>query len=147
MTQRDIRYQAAVVVDDQLLLLRCVTHGGERFWVLPGGGREPGETEAECVAREVLEEARVDVAVGALLYEVPADPPDGTYTRWRTYLCRLTGGEALPGGKEGDADLVAVRWLSIHDPSTWDSELHEDLFLGPQLHRIRRALAAPELSG
>jgi 8-oxo-dGTP pyrophosphatase MutT (NUDIX family) len=53
------------------------------------------------VAREVREEAGIEVTVGALLYDVAADPPDGTYARWRTYLCRVTRGEATPGEARG----------------------------------------------
>lgn len=142
MTARDVRYQAAVVDAGRLLLLRCVPHGEEGFWILPGGGREAGETETACVAREVREEAGVEVEVGPLLYEVPADPPDGTYTRWRTYLCRITAGEPVPGGGEGWADLTAVRWLPLAQPEHWESELRADPFLHPQLLRIAGALAS-----
>src|SRR6476661_10582344 len=109
MSTRDTRYQAAVVESGRLLLLFCVPRDEAGFWVLPGGGREPGESAEECVAREVREEAGVEVAVGPLLYELPADPPDGTYTRWRTYLCSVTGGEPAPGGGEGWAELTEVR--------------------------------------
>lgn len=145
MSARDIRYQAAVV-DAGRLLLHRVPRGEAGFWVLPGGGREAGESEPGCVAREVREETGIEVAVGPVLYDVPADPPDGTYARWRTYLCRVTGGEAAPGGGEGWAELTAVRWLPLEDPAAWEPALRADPFLHPQLLRIRDALrdaAAP----
>lgn len=140
MATRDIRYQAAVLTGAQLLLLRCRTPDGLEFWVLPGGGREEGETATTCVAREVWEEAGVEVAVGPLLYEVPADPPDGTYAWWRTYLCHIVRGEPAPGGGEGGAMLTAVRWLELTTPERWEAELQADSFLAPQLHRIRAAV-------
>jgi len=140
VTARDIRYQAAVIDAGRLLLLHCVPHGEAGFWVLPGGGREAGESEPGCVAREVREEAGIEVAVGPLLYDVPADPPDGTYARWRTYLCRVTDGEAAPGGGEGWAELTAVRWLPLEDHQGWEPALCADPFLYPQLLRIRAAL-------
>jgi 8-oxo-dGTP pyrophosphatase MutT (NUDIX family) len=129
MSARDIRYQAAVIDGQRLLLLRCAPWDEAPFWVLPGGGREAGESAEACVAREVREEAGIEVAVGPLLYEMPADPPDGTYTRWRTYLCRVTAG-------------TAVRWLPLDDPAGWDPELCADPFIHPQLLRIRAALQA-----
>jgi hypothetical protein len=42
MQRRDVRYQAAIVREDHVLLLKVVDIGsGAMFWVLPGGGREP----------------------------------------------------------------------------------------------------------
>lgn len=140
MSTRDIRYQAAVLAGSALLLLRCRTPDGEEFWLLPGGGREVGESEADCVAREVWEEAGVEIAVGPLLYEVPAHPPDGTYAWWRTYQCHIVRGEPAPGGKEGWATLTAVRWLELASPAEWEPALHADPFLAPQLDRIRAAV-------
>jgi 8-oxo-dGTP pyrophosphatase MutT (NUDIX family) len=95
------------------------------------------------VAREVREEAGVEVAVGPLLYDVPAEPPDGTYARWRTYLCRITRGEPAPGGGEGWAELTEVRWLSLGEPASWEPALRTDQFLHPQLLRITAALRLP----
>lgn len=144
MTARDIRYQAAVVDAGRLLLLYCVPPDEPGFWVLPGGGREAGESAEACVAREVREEAGIEVAVGPLLYDIAADPPDGTYARWRTYRCRVTRGEPKPGGGEGSAALTAVRWLPLGEPAAWGADLDNDRFLHPQLLRIRAALADPD---
>ena len=149
VSARDIRYQAAVIDAGRLLLLHCLPHGEAGFWILPGGGREAGETEAECVVREVREEAGVEVVVVALLYDVPADPPDGTYTRWRTYRCRIVAGVATPGGGEASAEITAVRWLPLAEPEAWEAALLADPFLYPQLLRIRAAVSdqdAPSLN-
>ena len=143
MSARDIRYQAAVVDGGRLLLLRLAPRDEAPFWALPGGGREAGESEEACVAREIREEAGIEVEVGPLLHDVPADPPDGTYTRWRTYLCRVARGEAAPGGGEGWAEITAVRWLPLDEPESWEPELCADPFVHPQLLRIRTALRDP----
>jgi 8-oxo-dGTP pyrophosphatase MutT (NUDIX family) len=140
VTLRDTRLQAAIVRDGRLLLVQCTPPGEPPFWVLPGGGREAGESDAEAVAREVREELGVMVDVGAVLDDVPADPPDGTYTRWRTFACRLLGGEPVACGNDGGAELTAVRWLPLADRDEWDAALRSDPFLSPQLERIRAAL-------
>ena len=55
MLRRDVRYQAAIVREDHVLLLKVVDiDSGAMFWLLPGGGREGGESEEACVQREVL---------------------------------------------------------------------------------------------
>lgn len=123
-----------------MLLVECRMPDERPFWVLPGGGREEGESDAEAVAREVREELGVEVEVGRVLDDVPADPPDGTYTRWRTFACRLTCGEPAAVGKDGAAELTAVRWLPLWDAEAWDAALRGDPFLCPQLERLRLAL-------
>jgi len=49
------------------LLLVEHEKGGERYWVVPGGHVERGETLAGAVAREFLEEVAVEVRVGDLV--------------------------------------------------------------------------------
>src|SRR4051812_46413166 len=110
-TLRHTRYQAAVVRNGAILLVRCQFTNGTAYWMIPGGGREDGEDEIACVIREVAEETGLNVSVDRVLSEVDAQPPDGTYKKWRTYLCSGVSGEAGPGGGEGgSATLVAVMW-------------------------------------
>ena len=139
-TRRHTRYQAAVVRDAKLLLLECSFRDGAMYWMLPGGGREEDEDEFACVAREVLEETSLVVRVARLLSDVPAEPPDGTYARWRTYECTVVRGEAAPGGGEGsNAELTAVQWLPLEDVE-WPADIANDPYLRPQLVRLRAAL-------
>jgi 8-oxo-dGTP pyrophosphatase MutT (NUDIX family) len=137
-TLRHTRYQAAIVRDGSLLLLRCAFRNGPTVWILPGGGREEDEDELTCVTREVREETGLTVRVDQLLADTSAEPPDGTYVRWRTYRCEVLGGNALPGGGEGpSADLVGLTWLPLRDDQSWPDEIRADPFLFPQLQVIR----------
>jgi len=55
-----IRYQGAILRDDHLLLIKHRDHvDGREYWIIPGGGRENGETEEECVVREMCEDLHV----------------------------------------------------------------------------------------
>lgn len=64
-----------------LLVLEQVTPGVDEFWVLPGGGLEPGDaTILECVKREFREETGLTVEVGPLLY-AQEFPETGGQTR------------------------------------------------------------------
>ena len=144
-TSRQTRYQAAVVRDGALLLLRCAFRDGPTVWILPGGGREAGESEEACVIREVREEAALTVRVERLLSDLPAEPPDGTYTRWRTYLCTVVAGEAAPGGGEGtSAELIDVTWLFLRDERTWPPDVRTDAYLYPQVQAIRALVESRE---
>ncbi|HJQ60926.1 MAG TPA: NUDIX domain-containing protein [Vineibacter sp.] len=60
-----VSVKGVVLVERRVLLLR-----NERDeWELPGGRPEPGESWPEALARELREEADIDVAVGPLLAE------------------------------------------------------------------------------
>jgi ADP-ribose pyrophosphatase YjhB (NUDIX family) len=63
-----LRARAAIVNGERVLLDR--THHPEKrpFYWLPGGGVEPGETAVECLRRELIEEASLEIEVGRLLY-------------------------------------------------------------------------------
>ena len=109
--------------------------------MLPGGGREEDEDEFVCVQREVREETGLVVDVLRLLSDVPAQPPDGTYRRWRTYECSVVDGDASPGGGEGpNAELTAVHWLPLNG-GDWPADIVSDAWLYPQLLAIRAELA------
>jgi len=141
VASRHTRYQAVILRDDDaLLLVRCLFRDGTDWWMLPGGGRE-AETEEQCIVREVREETGLDVHVERLLLDQPAEPADGTYVRWRTYLCRVDGGDAAPGGGEGaNATLVEIMWLPLFDAAAWPADIRDDPFLSPQLRAFGAAL-------
>lgn len=142
---RTTRYQGAIVLEDRILLAhvhRLST--GEQYWLLPGGGRENGESEAACVQREMLEETCLDVRVERLLLDEPGHP-GGVYRRFKTYLCQPVGGEASPGFEPveeggGDFEIVEVRWFDLRDDSGWDPELRADPITYPALQRVRSVL-------
>lgn len=53
-----------ILVENRRVLLVEVDDGHDRWWILPGGGQEFGETLEECLARECREELDITVRVG-----------------------------------------------------------------------------------
>lgn len=146
--QRHTRYQGAIVRDHHILLIMHREHSsGRSYWVIPGGGMEPGETEEDTVRREMQEETSLTVRVDRLLLD-DAGIPEGIYRRLKTYLCTPLSGEAAPG-YEPETEAAAlyridqVAWVDLRDPSGWSPDIAGDRFTYPTLLRIRSALGYP----
>jgi 8-oxo-dGTP pyrophosphatase MutT (NUDIX family) len=141
---RTARYQGAIIQNHHILLIKHHHHDdGSEYWVIPGGGREPGETEEECVQREMKEETHLDVRIERLLLDVQINP--GSAYRRKTYLCTPVAGEARPGNEpEPDAAqlyaISEVAWFDLRDETAWDPLVAGDPITYPQLQRIRAAL-------
>lgn len=141
-----VRYQAAIIQNDHVLLLKVWDHtySGNVFWLIPGGGRLQDETEEDCVRREVREETHLEVEVERLLLDEP-DFPEGMYERLKTYVCRITTGEARPGlepevDTEDRATITEVGWFDLREPKTWDPLALNDPITYPRLQQLRALL-------
>ena len=142
---RDIRYQAAIIDQGQILLIQHREHASRHsYWLLPGGGREPDETPEQCLIREVREETELTITVNRLLLDDPA-PPGDVYSRFHTYLCRpstLTASPGLEPEPEAAAlySIAAVAWYPLDDEAKWGADIATDPLTGPLLRRIRVAM-------
>jgi len=99
----------AVIKDEagRLLLIRRGHEPGAGLWSIPGGRIEPGESNADALIREVLEETGLAVAVGRLLGVVQRPGLAGAVVDISDYLAVVTGGELAAGDDAADA-----RWVT-----------------------------------
>ena len=74
-----VRCVGAIVHDagGRLLVIRRGRPPGAGRWSLPGGRVEPGESDAEAVVRELLEETGLRVETGSLIGRVERPGPGG----------------------------------------------------------------------
>jgi ADP-ribose pyrophosphatase YjhB (NUDIX family) len=92
-----------------MLLVRRGREPAKGTWSVPGGRVEPGESDQEAVAREVLEETGLTVDVGPLVGTVERDAPAGGVYVIRDYACHLTA----------DTDPAEVRAGDDADDAAW----------------------------
>ena len=92
MADRTVVVTAAVVERDSSYLVtrRLVGTHLEGFWEFPGGKCEPGESHAECLAREIREELGCAISVGEKLLAVAHDYSDRT-VELHFFRCELAG--------------------------------------------------------
>jgi 8-oxo-dGTP diphosphatase len=107
----------AVVTDEQgrLLMIQRGHDPGAGLWSIPGGRIEPGETDAQALVREMLEETNLQVKVGKLIGHVQWQGPGGTVIDIRDYAATVTGGTLRAGDDAADARWVATAELARLD--------------------------------
>lgn len=104
-----IDVSAGVIVRDGRILA-CQrpanqSHPGE--WEFPGGKREPGETMAECLRRELREELGIEAEVGPEIWRAehtyPARPPVAlVFFRVDRF-----------GGEPRNLAFAEIRWVDV----------------------------------
>jgi 8-oxo-dGTP diphosphatase len=142
---RYTRYEGVIVRDDLLLLIRHLHHeSGRTYWLFPGGGKEAGETEEDCLRREMQEETNLVVQIDRLLIDQDTEP-DADYVRRKMFLCHPISGTASPGFEpelEAAAEygIAEVRWFDLREPGKWDPLLVSDVLTYPLLLQVRHEL-------
>lgn len=104
-----------VFKDDHVLLIRRGKPPRAGQWSLPGGRQRLGERVAEAAAREVAEEAGIEIAVGGLVDVVDSITRDAAGAVEYHYtlvdvVAEWRGGEAVAGH-----DAAEVTWADPND--------------------------------
>ncbi|WP_326566267.1 NUDIX domain-containing protein [Amycolatopsis rhabdoformis] len=99
------------VVDGRVL---AAVSAGKSTWYLPGGKREPGESDTETLVREIREELSVSLDPASLrpagVWEAPADGrADGTVVRMTCYTATYSGTLAA------SSEIASFAWLAYAD--------------------------------
>jgi mutator protein MutT len=95
------------------------------LWEFPGGKREPGETFAQCLVRELREELGIEVEVGEVLESLTHEYPDQT-VRLEFFRCRWRRHEPQPMGCSALAWITATELKEYQFPAA-DALLIETL--------------------
>ena len=112
-----------IVQDDSLLVLKY-REGHDEWFLVPGGGQEPGEPLEQTVQRECKEEVNVDVEVKELLFireyigknHEFAATHDGHQVDF-FFLCTIRSGRPAVG-KVADKNQVGVEWMKLTELET-----------------------------
>ncbi|MEJ2011175.1 MAG: NUDIX domain-containing protein [Anaerolineales bacterium] len=117
------------IVEDGRLLM--VKQGyGQRFWSLPGGLVEPGETLEAAAVREVAEESGLEVV---LTRTVGIYLNARTETLAVTYAGRVKGGDLKPGHEISRCAYFAPDEMPSHARSHFKDRLKDFLEEHPEI--------------
>jgi len=145
--ERIVRCQGAVLHNSCILLVKHKNIQRDLiYWWLPGGGLNQGETQEECVIREIQEETCIDVRVERLLFQVEDLSRRYSYQRYATYLCSPISGEVAIGSEGGQSSghpIIGIGWYPLWDESCWESGFYAE-HLYPFLQSIQVAVRAEQ---
>ena len=114
MKQNKIRIRVAVLIlqDNKVLLVQHCKNN-RKYWLLPGGGLEFGETIESCALRELMEETNLEIELGDFLFMNESIPNDAHRHVINLYFeGQVTGGIM----KLGDDEVLSdVQFISISE--------------------------------
>jgi len=119
---RHIRNSAkAIIIKDEKILLTKNQDTLGIFYLLPGGGQEPGESIVEALKRECLEEISSEVSVRDIRYireyigknHEFANLDSEIHQIEYMFVCFLKPGFEAKNGSEPDKMQIGVEWIEL----------------------------------
>lgn len=99
-----------IVIENSEILLSYESVTGQ--WMIPGGGLEENESEADCCIREVAEETGILVNASECLLEI-----DEYYENWKLinkyFICKVKGTTNTNLTEREQKVGMEARWLSV----------------------------------
>ncbi|ENQ3104763.1 ADP-ribose pyrophosphatase YjhB, NUDIX family [Bacillus sp. 491mf] len=114
--------KALIVRDDHFLVIKKHDQDGE-YYLLVGGGQEPGETFTETVKRECLEEIGAEVQPNELLFireyigknHEQAEFDFDLHQIEYMFSCTLLSEPDMKRATQLDTNQVGIEWLPLHN--------------------------------
>jgi len=104
---------AAIILQDDKILLAKHKKAGQTYWVPPGGGVDFGESLEDALQRELFEEADVHIRVGQLVMVHDSIPPDlHRHIVNIFFMAEIVSGEVKVG--TDDKRLVGMKFVSLN---------------------------------
>lgn len=112
--RRRIRIRVAgIFVRDQKILLVKHRKGDSEYYLLPGGGQEPGEGAQEALKREWKEELNLDANIGNFLFFGESVPPKNLKKSQVMQLVFLVNEAKGNLFTEKSGALIGSEWVSV----------------------------------
>jgi 8-oxo-dGTP diphosphatase len=115
MTKRSPRLAARALIlqEDRLLLVNAFGGGRSDLWCAPGGGVECGASLPDNLAREVLEECGLTIAVGSVaMVNEFHDPASGFHQVDLFFRCQIVAGQLDPAWRDPEGVVTERRFFS-----------------------------------
>lgn len=105
---------AVIVQENEVLLVKRGCEPNLGLWSFPGGSIELGETAREALAREVLEETSLEIAVGSTVDVSDIIARSGNCIVFHYVIISFVA-EVVSGTPQAGSDAAEVRWVPVEE--------------------------------
>lgn len=109
----------AIIIENNSVLVTKLHDENEIFYLLPGGGQEPGEKLIDCLVRECIEETGYEIEVNELLFIRECFMDKDIHRVEFIFKGNIVRETEITGM---DKDQLGIEWLEL------DNILNEPLF-------------------
>ena len=117
-----VSVKALILDNDRVLMCRNRDSAGD-FYLLPGGGQNPGESLIDALHRECFEEAGADVEVGPIRLVRDYIGRNHEFGLWDSdvhqveimFECQLKGEYTPTNGHAPDSNQTDVTWVEVDE--------------------------------
>ena len=107
-----------ILIDERNRVLFC--HGEDRargvtFWVMPGGGLDPGESFEEAARRETFEETGLTVEIGACVWHRRHQMKEQGWDQYERYFVARVPYPSEVAGEKMDSYITGYRWWTLEE--------------------------------
>ena len=115
--ERNIRTSAkALVIKDGCILAVRIDDHGDVFYIMPGGGQNPGELLPDACEREVAEETGLEVKAKDAVFIIEGSEGEPFHRVDVVFLCDYIGKSEKD--HHGDNNQAGIEWLKIDTLNT-----------------------------
>ncbi len=108
--------RVVILRDGKILFIHRIKHG-KKYYVLPGGTIEEGESPEQTAIREAKEETNYDIIIKSLLWEIKEDVK-GETRMLHVFLVGSFKGKLKLGGPEAERqsedDQYLFEWVPVN---------------------------------
>jgi len=110
---------AVIVEDEKILLVKRANEPNRLKWSIPGGLVNEGESLAEALRREIMEECGLEISVGDVACVSEEIVTEGDEIRFHyviiDFYAEITGGKLEVG-----SDALEARWVDFNELNELD---------------------------